>query len=136
MEASAEPDEYETSVIRLEVDHADEVLWFPDTVGFEESGLSAALASDLRWWHLRSSGETDETNHLTPVGLPHSLNEVGPVLARRVAEEIGDEFEVELWADGRQERVRAGRRAKNPKARDYFASRAKEAQDEWNRAAR
>ncbi|MFP7834611.1 hypothetical protein [Marisediminicola sp. LYQ134] len=135
MESSPEPDEYETSVIRLEIYHVDEVISFPGPVGYEESRLSASLVAGLRWWSLRSSGQTNETNYQSPPGLPDNLEDAGRVLARRVADEVGDDFEVELWTDSRQKRVRSGRRAKNPDAAQFFRSRAEVARTEWEQRA-
>ncbi|MFP7761654.1 hypothetical protein [Marisediminicola sp. LYQ85] len=135
MESSLEPDEYETSVIRLQVYHADEIIWFPGPIGFEESRLSPSLLAGLRWWAMRSSGQTDETNRQSPPGVPDALEDAGRVLARRVADEVGDDFEVELFTDRRQKRIRSGRRARNPKAAQFFASRAEVARTEWEQRA-
>ncbi|WP_213814315.1 hypothetical protein [Glaciihabitans sp. dw_435] len=133
MAETRDDDEYDAWVIGLREYWGSGVVWSPEDdriqspVEDEGSGLSAELIDHLRWWRARVDGTAEQASYQSPPGMPFALFEAGRVLAQRIADEVGEEFTVELSFEGRMTRVRAARRARNPEARDFFAARARAA---------
>lgn len=83
-------------VVRMFPDYADTVLWFGGPVAYTSSGLNPELVRDLQDW------EQSYYDALTPdlewksAELFRQFTQDGSGLARRVAEELGNAYEVEL----------------------------------------
>lgn len=93
-------------LIRLFSDHAGTVLWLNDLVDYDESGLSAGLVADLERWE--ESG---------------AFHRAAADLARRVAVEVGERYEVGFdgLVDGIPgDRMHYPHRASNPGAEAAF----------------
>lgn len=113
------------------------VIWFMSPVSYEETQLDAELVEDLIDWD-RSyyAGLTSERSWRSRA-LETEFAAAGLRLARRVAAQIGDEFEVEHYAvDGTRERVRGRGPARNPDAASAFRRLAAEANIEWEKMRR
>ena len=83
-------------IVRLFPDYADTVVWLDGPVDYRLSGLSRRLIEELREW------ERSYYQSLTPgfdwrsPELAHQFTVDGNHLASRVAEELGDGYEVEF----------------------------------------
>jgi hypothetical protein len=126
--------EHETSVVRLFVDHANSVVWFSDPVPYEESHLTADLVQALREWEQSYYVGLDDDFEWRSAELPGQFNAEGRKRATRLAEEIGDEFHVELHEAGARPPwplFHSEEPATNPDAAAAFRARADAAQKEW-----
>ena len=87
---------YDTEVVRVMYDHASSVVWFPDPVRYERSGLSPELISDLRsWGRLHDEGLGHEQQWRSPE-LPARVDRERQELAHRLGDELGSAFEIEV----------------------------------------
>lgn len=83
-------------IVRMFPDYSYSVLWLDGPVGYGESGLSAALIEALQAW------ERSYYQALTPefewksVELARRFTSEGNRLARMVADELGETYEVEF----------------------------------------
>lgn len=82
--------------VRLFPDYADTVLWFGGPIGYELTGLTPGLISDLRDW------EQSYYDSLTPdldwisADLARQFSRAGNRLGQRVADELGDGYSLEF----------------------------------------
>ena len=87
---------YDTEVVRLMYDYASSVVWFPDPVRYERSGLSLELIADLRaWGRLHDEGLDYEQQWRSPE-LPGRVDRERQELAHRLGDELGSAFEIEF----------------------------------------
>ncbi|MGO4493022.1 hypothetical protein AB4Y86_13180 [Arthrobacter sp. 2YAF22_2] len=90
------PAEDRCPTVRMFPDYADTVLWFDDPVDYDLAGLTQGLVRDLRVW------EQSYYESLTPdldwksAELARRFTVEGNRLARRVADELGDGYEIEF----------------------------------------
>jgi alditol oxidase len=106
--------------VRLMADHARSPVWFGyEPIPLDTTGLSDELIGDLENWAGRverlAHVDVDDTDLPRTVGL---LDDEGVRLARRIALELGDEFEVEFGFDGVRGRFRSDDIAGNRRAAD------------------
>lgn len=113
-------EEYATTVVRLFPDHARSVLWFSGPVPYEATQLDERLVADLRAWEISFyAGRTRDLAWSSP-RLAVQFDVTGVRLARRLADAIGDDFEVEYFAGESRRRVRGAGPALNPAAAAMF----------------
>ena len=108
--------------VRLMADHASSPIWFGyDPVPLETTGLSDELIGDLSEWAARverlAHADSDDPDLQRTIGL---LDDTGVRLARRIARELGDEFEVEYGFAGVRGRFRSDDVTGNRRAADAF----------------
>ena len=112
--------EYATTVIRLFPDYADSVVWFRSPVPYEETQFDAQLIAELRAWDASYyAGLTSDYEWRTPE-LAAQFYVEGARLARQVADQVGDDFEVEHDLGETHRRVRGAGPARNPDAAAAF----------------
>ena len=106
-------------IVRLFPDYADTVVWLDGPVDYRLSGLSRRLIEELREW------ERSYYQSLTPgfdwrsPELAHQFTVDGNHLASRVAEELGDGYEVEFRSyepGASTRRFRGAGAVRNPQA--------------------
>lgn len=116
--------EYATTVVRLFPDHAGSVLWFSEPVPYEVTRLDPGLLDALRAWEdAYEAGLTDEYAWRAPE-LEVAFRREAARLARRLADQLGDGFQVQYdTADGHR-RVRGSGPARNAEAAAVFRSLA------------
>lgn len=125
------PSEYATSVVRLFPDYAGTVIWFIGPIAYGETRLDAGLVADLQAWEASYyAGLTSDYSWRSPDVEAH-FNKLGAGLARRLADQIGDQFQVQYAFDEAHRRVRAAGAARNPKAAAAFQQLADQARAEW-----
>lgn len=91
-----EPRSGQPVTIRMFHDYSDVTLWLDDPVGYEDSCVSAELATDLKRWEQAFYDSTNEDfEWLTPQSASAHTAQ-GNVLAQRVADEVGPGFEIEF----------------------------------------
>lgn len=123
--------EYASSVVRLFSGWADSVVWFSGPVAYEDTRLDHALVADLRTWDdAYYAGLTSDYDWRDPA-LAAQYYRAGARLARRVAEQIGDDFEVQHDLGDAHRRVRAAGPARNREAAAAFHEMAEHATTEW-----
>ena len=123
--------EYATSVVRLFPDYAGTVIWFIGPIAYGETRLDAGLVADLQAWEASYyAGLTSDYSWRSPDVEAH-FNKLGAGLARRLADQIGDQFQVQYAFDEAHRRVRAAGPARNPKAAAAFQQLADQARAEW-----
>jgi hypothetical protein len=130
--------EYATSVIRLFPDHAESVLWFSEPVPYEQTRLDARLVDDLRAWDASYHAGLTPGHAWRSPGLETRFYAEAARLARRVADQVGDEFQVQHDTGDSARRVRGAGPARNPDAAAAFrqlANAAREQGDGTGRAA-
>ncbi|MGI3780559.1 MAG: hypothetical protein ACRYG2_07245 [Janthinobacterium lividum] len=125
--------EYATSVVRLFSGYADSVIWFSSPVAYEHTRLEHDLVVDLRSWDATYyAGLTSDYEWRSPDAAARYFR-AGARLARRVAEQIGDDFQVQYDQGDTHRRVRAAGRARNEQAASAFHEMAEHAIAEWAR---
>ncbi len=125
--------EYATSVVRLFSDYADSVIWFSGPVAYEDTWLEHDLVADLRSWDATYyAGLTSDHEWRSPDAACR-YHRAGARLARRVAEQIGDDFQVQYDQGDTHRRARAAGRARNEQAASAFHEMAEQARVEWAR---
>ena len=126
-----------TTVVRLFPDYADSVLWFPDPLPYEQTRLDAQLIEDLKAWEDSYYAGLTPTYSWRDPALQAEFVAEGARLARRLAAEIGDEFQVEHdSAGGVPRRVRGRGPARNPDAAAALREMARAATAEWDELRR
>lgn len=98
--------EARTPTVRMFPDYADTVLWFTEPIDYGAAKLSGHLTRDLTRWEQSYYEGLNEDYEWKTASLSHRFAIEGAQLAQRVADELGDEFEIELvtFADGIPER--------------------------------
>ena len=123
--------EYATSVVRLFSDYADSVIWLSGPVPYESTRLEPDLVADLRSWDATYyAGLTADHEWRSPA-VADRYHAVGARLARRVSEQIGDDFQVQHDQGNRHRRVRAAGPPRNAEAAAAFHAMAEHARAEW-----
>lgn len=145
-----DPYRYETEVVRLMYDYADSVVWFPDSVPYEASGLSSELIADLRAWERLYEEGLDENLEWRSLRYLARIDRDRPGLAHRIGDELGSAFEIEfgvphgVWFGPRHASYRSEHEPSNPAAAAVFgalANAGRERREYWriqaaaNRAA-
>ncbi|RXZ48638.1 hypothetical protein ESP57_06465 [Agromyces fucosus] len=127
---------YDTDVVRLMYDYASSVVWFPDPVRYEQSGLSPELITDLQaWGRLHDEGLDSDFEWRSP-DLPGRIDREGQELAHRLGDELGSAFEIEfhvphgVWFGPRHASYRSPRPPTNPAAAAIFTAWADAARSE------
>ena len=82
-------------VVRMFPDYADTVLWFDGPVDYAQCGLSERLIRDLTRWEQGYYDALEDLEWRTPE-LAAQFTKDGIRLARQVARELGEDFEVEF----------------------------------------
>jgi hypothetical protein len=112
--------EYATKVVRLFPDYAESPMWFSmGPVSFEHAHLSDQLETELRAWEASYYADGDPFKGWSSPEAAMAFSQEGLRLARILAEEIGENFEVEVDADavGRKKvRFRGHSSLANPEA--------------------
>ncbi len=127
---------YLATVVRLFEDYAESVIWFTiGTVSYEEACLSNELERGLRAWGARYL-EIDPSKGWPSVEDENAYTSEGLRLARLLAEEIGEDFEVEVDSGAKKPRVvrlRGESSGTNARARAAFHARASDfkAEEKW-----
>ncbi|MFD6055537.1 DUF2188 domain-containing protein [Agromyces sp. NPDC060279] len=124
---------YDVDLVRIMYDYTDSVVWFPDPVDYDASGLSAELVAELRAWSALYEEGLDEDFEWRSPEYPARIARASPRLARRLGDELGDAFEIEYEEQHgsptgpRTDFYRSARPPSNPAAAAYFAGRAEAA---------
>ncbi|GAA1779077.1 hypothetical protein [Agromyces lapidis] len=133
---------YDTEVVRLMYDYASSVVWFPDPVRYEQSGLSPELIADLQaWGRLHDEGLDHDLEWRSPE-LPARVDRERQELAHRLGDELGSAFEVEfavphgVWFGPRHASYRSPTPPTNPEAAAIFTALADAARAERAELAR
>lgn len=122
--------EYATSVVRLFSDYADSVICFSGPVAYEDTRLEHDLVVDLRSWDATYyAGLTFDDEWRSP-DLAGRYYRAGARLARRVAEQTDDDFQVQYDQGDTHRRVRAAGPARNEEAASAFHDMAEHARAE------
>lgn len=128
------------STVRLFPDYADTVLWFNEPIHYGTAKLSGTLTRELSQWEQSYYDGLNRDYEWKSAGLARIFGAEGERLAQRVADELGDKFEIELvvFVENSPKRKFRGRGpALNPGAAAVFDSLAielKEFEEEVARA--
>jgi hypothetical protein len=99
--------EYSTAVIRLFPDYAESAIWFAiGVVRYEDAHLSPELQEDMKSWEASFYADLDTFNGWRSPESAESFAKNGLLLAGRLADELGKDFEVEVDADVAGRRMR------------------------------
>ena len=124
---------YATSIVRLEADYDDSVLWFIDPIPYEVTHLSADLIRDLEaWGQFYYDALSDDYEWRSDEAGRH-FTEEGRRLAQLLANELGREFSVEFRSSRRwwrKRRFRSSDAPFNPDAAAAFTALADAARQE------
>ena len=120
-----------TNVVHLFPDYAESVIWLRTPIPYEMTRLDAWLVEALKSWDQSYyAGLTPDLSWRSP-GLQAEFLAEGARLARRLADQIGDEFQVQhQLPDGLHRRVRGSGPARNPDAAAAFRRLAEPWSDE------
>jgi hypothetical protein len=121
---------YLRSVVRVFPDYAGTVLWFVGgPVDYAEAAIGDDLAADMRRWEAAYYDALGPDLEWPSPAARIAHAEAGLDLARRLSDELGDAFEVEVFdARDRPQRLRGRHAPANPRA--VAAFRARVAEDE------
>jgi hypothetical protein len=137
-EELANPSAYLRSVVRVFPDYADSVLWFVGgPVAYTEAELTDSLVTDMTAWEISYYAGIGEDLEWRSSDLKTHHYREGLRLARSLSDELGDAFEVEVFALGRNReehkiRLRGQRQGSNSRAIAAFQERV--ARDEARHA--
>lgn len=107
------------------------VIWFSRPIPYEETQLDARLIDAFKAWDdSYYAGLTPDISWRTP-GLGAQFYAEGGRLARRLADQIGDDFQVQHDLGESHRRVRGAGLARNPDAAAAFHQLAAAARAEW-----
>ena len=123
--------EYASTVVRLFPDYAGSVIWFPSPVPYQETELDPRLIGDLQSWEASYYAGLTSDYEWRTAGLGARFHAESARLARRLADQIGDAFQVEHDSGESHRRVRGAGPARNPAAAAAFQRLADAARDEW-----
>lgn len=123
--------EYATTVVRLFPDHAESVIWFSGPVPYERTELDPRLIADLRSWDAAYDAGLNADHDWRTSGLERQFHADGTRLARRLADQIGDDFEVEHDLGESRRRVRGSGPPRNHAAAAAFHAMADAARKDW-----
>jgi hypothetical protein len=129
-EEMANPGAYLRSVVRVFPDYADSVLWFVGgPVDYAEAKLSDSLATDMMAWDTSYYAGLDSDRQWRSPDLETHHCREGLRLARGLSDELGDAFEVEVFALDKKRnkhkvRLLGQREGTNPRAIAAFRARA------------
>ncbi|MFK4730513.1 hypothetical protein ROT00_12560 [Agromyces mediolanus] len=127
---------YDVDLVRIMYDYTDSVVWFPDPVDYDASGLSAELVAELRAWSALYEEGLDEDFHWRSPDYPDRIDRARQRLAHRLGDELGEGFEVEfdvphgVWFGPRTAHYRSSAPATNPAAAAHFTGLARAAAEE------
>ncbi|HRO29007.1 MULTISPECIES: hypothetical protein [Micrococcaceae] len=110
-------------VVRMFPDYADTVLWFGGPVPYDESGLSEGLVRELEDWEQSYCDSLTPDEDWKSSELARQFTAEGNRLAQRVADELGDGYEVQFssYEPGvPPRRFRGARSSLNPQAAAAF----------------
>lgn len=109
--------------IRLYPDYADTVLWLYGPVPYADAKLSPALTADLEAWEAAYYASLDSNQSWKHPQAAAPFTATGRKLAQRLAEELGDGFEVDFHSyapRSLRKRFRSEQPSQNPAAADAF----------------
>ncbi len=127
---------YLRTVVRVFPDYANTVLWFVGgPVDYADAKVTDSLAADMRAWEESYYESLNDAMAWRSLELEGRHAAEGLRLARLLADELGDAFEVEVWAEGAKEKVRilGQHPGSNPAAVAAFRGRAAESDAEDER---
>jgi hypothetical protein len=119
--------EGQPQMVRMFPDYADTVLWFGDPVPYDESGLTDGLVRELGDWEHSYYDSLTPDEDWKSAELARRFTTEGNRLAGRVAEELGDGYEVQFssYEPGvPPRRFRGASPALNPRSTAAFAQLA------------
>jgi len=128
------------STVRLFPDYANTVLWFNEPIDYDVAKLSGTLTHELSQWEQSYYDGLNDDYEWKSAGVARRFGAEGERLAQRVADELGDKFEIELVTslEGSPKRKFQGRGpALNPEAAavfDSLAIKVKDFEEEVSRA--
>jgi hypothetical protein len=114
-------------MVRMFPDYADTVLWFGGPVPYDESGLTEGLVRELEDWEQSYYDSLTPDEDWKSAELARQFTAEGNRLAGRVADELGDGYDVQFssYEPGvPPRRFRGARTALNPRATAAFAELA------------
>src|SRR5689334_1382975 len=111
---------HDVPVVRLFSGWAESPVWFDGPVAYEDTRLDAELVADLRAWDDGYYAALTPTYAWSSPDLEARYHREGARLARRLADQLGDEFEVEHDLGDARRRVRATGPARNQEAAAAF----------------
>lgn len=115
------------STVRMFPDYADTVLWFNEPINYDTAMLSGTLTRELSKWEQSYYVGLNRDYEWKSAGLARKFGTEGERLAQRVADELGDKFEIELVTsavDRPKRKFRGIGPALNPGAATVFDSLA------------
>ncbi|HRO31757.1 hypothetical protein [Citricoccus sp.] len=110
-------------VVRMFPDYADTVLWFGGPVPYDESGLTDGLVRELEDWEQSYYDSLTPDEDWKSAELARQFTAEGNRLAQRVADELGDGYQVQFstYETGvPPRRFRGTRPVLNPRATAAF----------------
>ena len=113
--------EYATSVVRLFSGWAASAVWFSGPVDYQDTRVDGELVADLRSWDESYYAALTPTYDWRSLDLATRYYRTGAQLARRLAEQIGDDFQVQHDLGHTHLRVRAAGAARNQDASAAFS---------------
>lgn len=114
-------------MVRMFPDYADTVLWFGGPVPYDESGLTEGLVRELDDWEQSYYDSLTPDEDWKSAELARQFTAEGNRLAERVADELGDGYEVQFssYEPGvPSRRFRGAHLALNPRATAALAELA------------
>ena len=108
-------------------DYADTVLWFGGPVDYDRAGLTQELVHDLRNWERSYYDSLTSGQEWKSTDLARRFTLEGNALAQRVADELGDGYQIVFRSyeqDAPSRRFRGTGPALNPRAAAAFAELA------------
>lgn len=84
------------STVRLFPDYADTVLWFNEPIDYDTAKLSGTLTRELSQWERSYYDGLNRDYEWKSAVLARRFGAEGERMAQRVADELGDRFEIEL----------------------------------------
>lgn len=118
-------------MVRLSPGHPDGVICFSEPVVYEKTQLDPDLIADLQAWDASYSAGLTPDHSWRSTDAEVDFYAAGASFAQRVADQIGDAFQVEYDVGETQRRVRGAHPARNPEAAATFARMANDARAEW-----
>lgn len=117
-------------MVRVFSGWADSAVWFSGPVAYADTRLERELVADLRSWDDGFYAALTSTYDWRSPDLAARYYRTGARLARRIAEQIGDDFQVQYDLGDAQRRVRGAGPARNQDAAAAFQEMAAQAKAE------